>query len=174
MLASAHSPIFSTRSVRCAACLKGPPSGCSTRSWLGTACTGPLFATPSCNLKGPRSLPAGCLIHVGHTLLHPSHRLYEYRGFFFCTGCGALAAKFARALADPCPLAMGMIVRVPAQNAFRISRLFKGIHPYHKYLAGRPAVWPDVHTLKPLWRILAEAFERPTKAVRRAMLTFRG
>ena len=143
------------------------------RRWLSSACTGHVFAHPSSLLRGPRSLPAGCVIYVGATLVHTTHRLFEYRVLFLCVHCGALAAKFARCLAEPCPVALGLQCNIFPHDTIRIKRLFAGEHPYrtHKRLLGRPAVWPDHGEPKSLGKILAEAFDAPTRTVSRASLT---
>ena len=126
VLYSAHLPIFSTRSVRCARCMQGPSIRQFARQWLATSCSGRVFAHPSSLLRGPRSLLAGCFIYVCTTLLHPTHRLFEHMGFFMCTHCDV---KFARCLADPCPVALGIQFRSFQQNAIRMNRLFAGVHP---------------------------------------------
>ena len=119
----------------------------SSRQWPASPCSGPVFALPSSCLRSPRFVLVGCLIHVGSTLLRPSHRMYEFSGFFFCVHCGALATKFIVCFAQPSPVAVGVQAIAFQQNKMRIQLLFRIEHQYltHDHFKGRPAVWLDVN-----------------------------
>ena len=127
---SEHSIILSSGSASCARChlgVNGLPS--LLKAWMSTSCPSPLTQVLGANtLTRPRPLSNASPTWLGGFVLHPSHRLYSYRGLVFCNVCGFVASKVPKKLKLPCGQDLPQCPTL--QGASNLDRLWKGLLPH--------------------------------------------
>lgn len=129
-LKSSHQVVMHAQGASCAAChahFTGPRH--LLAKWLSTPCRG--FAPDL--IFGTRHvpLPPGYTVQLRGVRVHPSHKLWYYRGFYYCTQCCAISATMVRHLGSACT----MLKSRSGQE--KVKRLWKGKPPTARYL------WPS-------------------------------
>ena len=126
---------WSLPSSRIALSANGGPKGSAKVRWLKSACVGFTKAKLSRG-KTFHKLPifADGVVQVAGQVIHPSHTLVVYRGFFMCLHCGYSAGEFVVKLSSPC---CGQLS--PSRKTI-LEKLCKGELPYSR--TKRPAEPP--------------------------------
>ena len=112
--------------MSCAACMShitGPRA--HQLAWLRMACRG----FPRDIVFGTRhvALPPGYRVTVRGVVLHPTHQLWYYRGFYYCNSCCSIVSSLVRNLGETC-------TGWPSRSGKgKINRLRRGLPPTTRY-----------------------------------------
>ena len=105
LLSSKHTFDVHGKSLQCTQCFQHVPLARQAAvAWLATPCK-PDMARKYLSFDGarrPTRVPLGRTIRVGHQVLHAEHKLFLYRGLYFCGDCGYFASRHAQKLTQPC------------------------------------------------------------------------
>ena len=119
VLRSSHQVVMHAQGASCAAChahYSGPRH--LLAKWLATPCRG--FAPDLIFGTKHVPLPPGYTVQLRGTRVHPSHKLWFFKGFYYCTLCCSISSTTVRQLGSACT---GVRSRAGQE---KVRRLWKG------------------------------------------------